>query len=79
MSLWTVSVRQEGVVGAMIGVRISKALGYQDILGYDTIVYDQIGVFEDWRLRGGSQRYRWYCSNTSKAQGLLPLCLVPAI
>ncbi|MDD2622908.1 MAG: VOC family protein [Bacteroidales bacterium] len=50
-----------GVVGAMIGVRnIEKALPvYQDILGYDTIVYDQIGVFEDWQfLRGGSQRYR---------------------
>lgn len=50
-----------GVVGAMIGVSdIEKALPvYQDILGYDTIVYDKTGIFEDWNyLKGGEQNYR---------------------
>ncbi len=50
-----------GTVGAMIGVSdIEKALPvYQDILGYDRIVYDQTDIFEDWQwMRGGEQRYR---------------------
>lgn len=50
-----------GVVGAMIGVsNIEKALPvYQDILGYDTIVYDKTEIFHDWSfLKGGEQKYR---------------------
>ncbi|MDL2296706.1 VOC family protein [Bacteroidales bacterium OttesenSCG-928-B11] len=50
-----------GTVGAMIGVSdIERALPvYQDILGYDKVVYDETGVFEDWSfMRGGNQRYR---------------------
>lgn len=39
-----------GIVGAMIGVsNIEKALPvYQDILGFDRVVYDVTGTFEDW-------------------------------
>ena len=50
-----------GTVGVMIGVsNIEKALAvYQDILGYDQIVYDQTGKFEDWDfMRGSEQQYR---------------------
>ena len=50
-----------GVAGMMVGVTdVEKALVvYQDILGFDTIVYDKTGVFEDLAfLRGGEQRYR---------------------
>ena len=50
-----------GTVGAMVGVSdIEKALPvYQDILGYDTVVYDKTGVFDDWKFMNGSdQRYR---------------------
>lgn len=50
-----------GIVGAMIGVTdIERALPvYQDILGYDTIIYDKNGTFNDWHdLRGGNSRYR---------------------
>ena len=50
-----------GTVGAMIGVSdIEKALSvYQDVLGYDKMIYDETGVFEDWKfLRGGEQQYR---------------------
>ena len=50
-----------GIVGAMIGVTdIDRSLEvYQDILGYDTILYDKNGIFSDWQtLRGGAQTYR---------------------
>ena len=50
-----------GAVGVMIGVSdIEKALPvYQDILGYDTIVYDKTDVFNDWNfLKGSEQKYR---------------------
>ncbi len=50
-----------GIVGAMIGVSdIDKSLPvYQDIFGYDTILYDKNGTFSDWHtLRGGEQHYR---------------------
>ena len=58
-----------GAAGAIIGVTdIEKALPvYQDILGYDTIVYDQTGVFEDWKyLRGSEQPYRRVLLSHSK-------------
>ncbi len=50
-----------GIVGAMIGVTdIDRALPvYQDILGYDTILYDKNGTFSDWQnLRGGTGQFR---------------------
>lgn len=50
-----------GCIGAMIGVSdIERSLPvYQEILGYDTIVYDQEGNFDDLAfMRGGHERYR---------------------
>ncbi|MFN8356852.1 MAG: VOC family protein [Spirosomataceae bacterium] len=50
-----------GVYGAMLGVTdIEKSLRlYRDILGYDQVVYDQSGQFDDLSLlAGGSQRFR---------------------
>ncbi|MDD3153131.1 MAG: VOC family protein, partial [Bacteroidales bacterium] len=45
-----------GIVGAMIGVTdIENAMKvYSDIIGYDTVIYDITGNFDDWKfLRGG--------------------------
>jgi catechol 2,3-dioxygenase-like lactoylglutathione lyase family enzyme len=60
-----------GVVGAFIGstdIDRSKKL-YQDILGYDTVVYDKEGVFEDFHgLNGGSDRFRRCLLRHSKAR-----------
>lgn len=50
-----------GILGCMIGVSyIDKALKvYRDILGYDRIIYDKSGTFEDFAfLKGGTQPYR---------------------
>ena len=50
-----------GVVGATIGVSdMEKAMTvYRDILGYDELVYDKQGAFQDWHtLAGGLQNYR---------------------
>jgi catechol 2,3-dioxygenase-like lactoylglutathione lyase family enzyme len=50
-----------GCVGAQIGVSdIEKALTlYRDVLGYDIIVYDKTGIFEDFAfMHGGDQKYR---------------------
>lgn len=50
-----------GTAGVMIGVSdIEKAMPvYADILGYDTVIYDKTGIFEDWKfMRGGEQQYR---------------------
>jgi catechol 2,3-dioxygenase-like lactoylglutathione lyase family enzyme len=50
-----------GAVGAMIGVSdIERAMPiYRDILGYDTVVYDKTGLFDDWHfMRGGDAQYR---------------------
>lgn len=50
-----------GVAGAVIGVSdIDKSLSlYQDILGYETIVYDEQGSFEDLNgLPAGDQKVR---------------------
>lgn len=59
-----------GVVGAMIGVSdMEKSFKvYKDVLGYDTVVYDKSGVFNDWHsLRGGTQQYRRVLLARSKA------------
>lgn len=50
-----------GMFGAFIGVTdIEKSLEcYRDVLGYDTVIYDETGVFEDWKaLPGSEQKYR---------------------
>ena len=50
-----------GTVGAMIGVTdIERAFSvYRDVLGYDTVVYDETGVFADFAfMNGGDQKYR---------------------
>jgi catechol 2,3-dioxygenase-like lactoylglutathione lyase family enzyme len=50
-----------GVLGTVIGVkRIEDSLKvYQDILGYDQVVYDETAVFNDFKgLPGGEQKYR---------------------
>ena len=50
-----------GGIGVQIGVTdIEKALiVYRDVLGYDEIVYDKTGIFEDFAfMRGGEQKYR---------------------
>ena len=43
--------------GVMIGVTdIEKSLTvYRDILGYDQVVYDKTGVFDDWGFMDGSE------------------------
>ena len=50
-----------GPNGCVIGVsNIEKAMTlYADVLGYDKVVYDKTGVFEDWKsLPGGSKEFR---------------------
>lgn len=50
-----------GIVGAVIGVTdIEKSLTvYRDILGYDVVLYDGNGIFNDWQtLRGGEGNFR---------------------
>jgi len=50
-----------GVVGAMIGVSDmdSSVNFYMDVLGYDQVIYDEVGVFDDWScLPCGNQVYR---------------------
>lgn len=50
-----------GTVGAMVGVTdIDRSLAvYRDVLGYDEVVYDETGIFNDFGfMNGGDQRYR---------------------
>ncbi|MBX7050740.1 MAG: VOC family protein [Flavobacteriales bacterium] len=50
-----------GVIGCTTGVsNMEKALKlYADVLGFDEIVYDKTGTFEDWNeLRSGKEKYR---------------------
>lgn len=58
-----------GMAGAQIGVSdIENSLRcYRDLLGYDKIIYDQTGVFDDWAsLPGGKERYRRILLTTSQ-------------
>lgn len=65
-----------GVGGAVIGVSdINESLKlYSDILGYDHVVFDETGVFEEWSdLPGGNNEYRRVLLKRSSAtKG--PLC-----
>ncbi len=50
-----------GVKGCSIGVsNIDQSLKlYSDILGYDKVIYDNEGVFADWKkIPGGKEKYR---------------------
>lgn len=50
-----------GVVGAMVGVSDmdSSVNFYKDVLGYERVIYDKVGVFDDWSgLPDGNQVYR---------------------
>ncbi len=60
-----------GVYGSTIGVTdIEKARKvYSDILGYDEVVYDETGTFDDFKvLNGGSQSFRRVLLRHSKAR-----------
>ena len=60
-----------GIAGAMVGVTDMDAsiLFYKDVLGYDTLEYDSIGIFDDWNiLPGCTERYR-RVRLTSSGQG----------
>ena len=50
-----------GTIGCTIGcsdIDASRKL-YSNILGYDKVIYDESGVFEDWKgLPGGTKRFR---------------------
>ena len=62
-----------GVVGAMVGVTDMKASMrfYGDILGYDTVVYDQTDIFKDWKMwhRGTEQYRRVLLRRSKKTEG----------
>ena len=50
-----------GIAGALIGVTdMERSLAfYKDVLGYDEMIYDSTGSFDDWSsLPGGPERYR---------------------
>ena len=60
-----------GIAGALVGVTDMDAsiLFYKDVLGYDTLEYDSIGIFDDWNiLPGCTERYR-RVRLTSSGQG----------
>lgn len=61
-----------GAAGCSIGVSdMDTALGlYRDVLGYDKVVYDQTGTFDDWaHLPGGDQAYRRVMLTQSQQPG----------
>jgi catechol 2,3-dioxygenase-like lactoylglutathione lyase family enzyme len=67
-----------GIYGAIIGVsNIDESLKvYQDILDYDEIVYDETGVFEDFKgLPGGDQKFRRILlkHSSTRSGGFAPL------
>lgn len=49
-----------GISGCTVGVSdIAKAMTFYGVLGYDKVVSDQSGEFEDWStLNGGKRKYR---------------------
>ena len=61
-----------GIAGCSIGVSdVKKAMTlYSDILGYDKVVYDETGTFEDWKnINGGNGKYRRVLLTQSKPSG----------
>ena len=60
-----------GIAGALVGVTDMDAsiLFYKDVLGYDILEYDCIGIFDDWNiLPSCTERYR-RVRLTSSSQG----------
>ncbi len=60
-----------GAFGAILGsTNIERSLDlYRDVLGYDTVVYDETGVFEDLAaLPGGHSKFRRVLLRHSKAR-----------
>ena len=60
-----------GIAGALVGVSDMDAsiLFYKDVLGYDTLEYDEVGIFDDWNiLPACTERYR-RVRLTSSGQG----------
>ena len=58
-----------GMGGALVGVTdMQRSIAfYRDVLGYDTVIYDTTGVFDDWAVMPGSaERYRRVLLGTSK-------------
>ncbi len=58
-----------GIIGAMVGVTdMKKSIGfYSEVLGYDKIIYDETGVFNDWQmLECASGNYRRVLLGTSR-------------
>lgn len=58
-----------GIVGAITGCTdIDKTIPlYRDVLGYDKIVYDETGSFDDFAfMEGGTQRFRRVLLSSSK-------------
>ena len=58
-----------GIAGAVVGVTdMEKSMTfYREILGYDTVKYDQCGVFEDWSsMPGYGERFRRVLMTLSK-------------
>lgn len=49
-----------GTAGCSVGVsNMEKAMSFYELLGYDEVIFDQKGVFEDWKnLPGGSGEFR---------------------
>ena len=50
-----------GIGGALVGVTdMERSIAfYHEVLGYDTVVYDRTGVFDDWgSMAGAGGRYR---------------------
>lgn len=62
-----------GMIGALVGVTDMEASirFYREVLGYDTVVYDQTGTFDDWSLMPASeQQYRRVLlTDTTPAKG----------
>ena len=60
-----------GIVGAITGCTdIDRTIPlYRDVLGYDTVVYDETGIFDDFAfMEGGTQRYRRVLMACSKSR-----------
>lgn len=67
-----------GIVGAITGCSdIDRTIPlYRDLLGYDTIVYDKSGIFDDFAfMAGGNEQYRRVLlkSSTKRKGAFVPL------
>lgn len=72
-----VLIRQKSLTGGIAGVMVGvtdmdrSARFYQEVLGYNTVVYDKTGRFSDWEgFPGHEQSYRrMLLADTSKSKG----------